>query len=112
MYEKKVTLTFLLCRIQERMFYIIYLILQICEAFCTRATEQFSISHQQTDENKHIHHLHCISDTTRRTHCSVSATAQLIPTLKHPVHVFQHLVCAIFVHPPRFAITLNCLHTY
>jgi len=70
------------------------------------------ISHQLTDENKHIYHLHWMSDTTRRTHCPDSAKAHLIPTIKLPLQVLQHLVCAKFVHPPSFARTLNSLHTY
>ena len=72
----------------------------------------YLISHQLTDENKHIHRLHRTNDTARRTHCPVSAKAYLIPTLKPPVHALQDLVCAIFVHPSRFAVTLNCLHAY
>jgi len=53
-----------------------------------------------------------MSDTNKRTHCQVSATAHLIPTLTNPVHVLQGLVCEIIDHAPSFAITLNCLHIY
>jgi hypothetical protein len=34
------------------------------------------------------------------------------PHLKLPLHVLQGLVCAIFAHPPSFAITFSRLHTY
>ena len=40
------------------MIYLIYLILQIREAFVRVPRINSLISHLLTDENKHIHHLH------------------------------------------------------
>jgi hypothetical protein len=76
------------------------------------ATVHSLINHQLQGENKHIHQSHWKSDSAKSTDCAIAATTLLISTPKLQLRMLQHSVCAVFAHPPRFAITLNCLHNY